>query len=146
MAFVLSATNVLADYEKLTKKNYEKSGNEKVVVIYGVNWGRKWGCAGFENAQLQSLTFSRIDAGSNSFDGETIALKTPSILFVDDVFNSHAIIVDPGEYALIGFDIKAAKSVRDVGHFIAKSKDLFKDGKAVAGTFTANAGGSRLHR
>jgi hypothetical protein len=138
--FLLSASEVSAGYDKLTKKNYEVSKDKKAVIIYGVNWGRKWGCAGFENAQLQRLTFSRIDSVSNSFDGENIVLNTPSKLFVEDVSKTYAIIVNPGEYALTGFDIKVAKSVREVWHSIGESKDLFENGKPIGGTFTVNAG------
>ena len=140
LVFILSTTKVFAGYEKLTKKNYEKFKDEKAVVIYGVNWGRQWGCAGLDNAQLENLTFSHIDSQSNNLDGESIVLNTPSKLFVDNIFKPNAIIVNPGEYALTRFDIKIAKSRRDVGHLIAESKNLFKTGKAVAGTFTVNAG------
>src|SRR3989338_2683667 len=116
MIFILSASNVFAGYDKLTKKNYEDSKTEKAVVIYGVNWGRQWGCAGFDNAQLQNLRFSRIDSVSNDLDGEDIVLNTPAKLFSKNASESYAIIVNPGEYALTGFDIKIAKSSSDVSH------------------------------
>lgn len=138
--FLLSVSEVSAGYDKLTKKNYEVSKDKKAVILYGVNWGRKWGCAGFENVQLQRLTFSRIDSVSNSFDGENIVLNTPSKLFVEDVSKTYAIIVNPGEYALTGFDIKVAKSVRDVWHSIGESKYLFENGKPLGGAFKVNQG------
>lgn len=138
--FLLSASEVFAGYNKFTKKNYEVSKDKKAVIIYGVNWGRKWGCAGFENAQLQRLTFSRIDSVSNSCDGENIVLNTPSKLFIEDVSKTYAIIVNPGEYALTGFDIKVAKSVKDVWHSIGESKYLFENGKSLGGAFKVNQG------
>lgn len=138
--FILLASEVFAGYDKLTKKNYEVSKDEKAVVIYGVNWGRKWECAEFENAQLERLTFSRIDPQSNSLDGENIVLKTPSKLFVDNSSITYAIIVKPGEYALTGFDIKVAKSVSEVRHIIAESKHLFENGKPLGGTFKVDSG------
>ncbi|MDP2941627.1 MAG: hypothetical protein Q8N85_05195 [Candidatus Omnitrophota bacterium] len=137
---VLSASEVFAGYDKLTNKNYEDSKTEKAVVIYGVNWGRQWGCAGFDNAQLQNLTFSRIDSASGNLDGEDIVLNTPAKLFSKNVSVSYAIIVSPGEYALIGFDIKIAKSLSNVSHIKAKNKDLFESGKPAGGSFKVNAG------
>lgn len=137
---LFSASEVFAGYDKLTKKNYEDSKNEKAVVFYGMNWGRQWGCAGFENAQLQSLTFSRIDPATNVPDGEDIVLNTPAKLFSKDASLSYAIIVNPGKYALTGFDIKVAKSISEGGHFRAKKEDLFENGKPIGGTFEVKAG------
>ena len=109
--FALSTNNVFG-YDKLTKRNYEESKTEKAVVVYGVNWGRQWGCAGVNNAQLQNLTFSPID----SKNGEDIVLNTPSKLLSEHTSRPYAILVDPGEYALIEFDIKIGKSSREVSH------------------------------
>ncbi len=138
--FVLSTNEVFAGYDKLTKKRYEKSKTEKAVVIYGVNWGRQWGCAEFENAQLQKLEFIRINPKSNRDEEENIVLNTPSKLFVDNISKTYTVIVTPGEYALSGFDVKIAKSVDEVGHFKLEYKDLFENGKPVGGTFQVNAG------
>ena len=138
--FVFSTSKAFADYDKLTKKNYESSKAERAVVLYGVNWGRRWGCAGFENVQLQKLTFSRIDSDSKSIDGEDIVLNNPAKLLSQNVSNAYAIIINPGEYALTGFDVKISKSVTEIGHLKAESKDLFENGKPVGGTFKVNAG------
>jgi len=136
---VLSVDNVLA-YENLNKKNYEKSKNEKAVIIYGVNWGRKWGCAGLENAQIENLTFARLSSNSGGDNEEKIVLNTPSRLFVDNISKPYAIIVSPGEYALTGFKVKIAKSVHDVSYIKWDGKDLFENGKPFGGTFKADAG------
>lgn len=138
--FVLSASNVFAGYDQLTKANYEESKGRKAIVIYGVNWGRQWRCAGLDNAQLQNLTFSRIDPASGNLDGEDIVLNTPAKLFSKNASESYAIIVNPGEYALTGFDIKIAKSSSDVSHIKAKNKDLFENGKPAGGSFKVNKG------
>lgn len=138
--FILLASEAFAGYEKLAKSNYEKTKTEKAVVLYGVNWGRRWGCAGFENVQLQKLTFSRIDSDSKSIDGEDIVLNNSAKLLSQNVSNAYAIIINPGEYALTGFDVKIAKSVTEIGHLKAESKDLFANGKPVGGTFKVNAG------
>ncbi len=135
--FVLFASQAFADYYKFTKKNYAKYKDEKAVVIYHVNWGRQWGCAQFENAQLQKLSFTRIGIDSDSTD---IKLKTPSKLFVKDVFNPYVIIVEPGEYAISGFDVKVAKSVKKIAHIKGDVSNLFENGKPIGGTFKADTG------
>lgn len=138
--FLINGCATFVGYDKLTRESYKKSKNEKAVIIYGVNWGRQWGCARFENAQLQNLTFSRIDSASGNFGGEDIVLNTPAKLFAKNASESYTIIVTPGEYALTGFDIKIAISSSDVRHIKAKNKDLFENGKPAGGTFEAKAG------
>lgn len=138
--FFLFASDAFAGYDKLTRGNYEEYKNEKAVILYGVNWGRQWGCAGFDNAQLQNLTFSRIDSASGDHGGENIVLNTPAKLFAKNVSESYVIIVEPGEYALTGFDIKVARSQSDVSHIKAKNMDLFENGKPASGSFKVDAG------
>lgn len=140
MIFILSASTVFADFDKLTEKSYEAPRTDKAVVIFGVNWSRQWGCAGLDNAQLQNLTFSRIDHASGDLGREKIVLNTPAKLFSKNTSESYAIVVNPGEYALTGFDIKIAKSSSDVSHIKAKNEDLFENGKPIGGTFTVNVG------
>lgn len=140
IALILSANEAYADYDKLTRSNYEESESVRGVILFGVNWGRQWGCAGFENAQLQGLTFSRIDPASDNLSKENIALRTPAKLFSKNISISYAVIVDPGEYALTGFDIKVAKSSREVGHLRGEEADLFENGNPAGGTFEVGAG------
>lgn len=121
--FVLFASEAFAGYDKLTKTNYEETENVKAVILYGMNWGRQWGCAGNDNAQLQNLTFSRIDSASNN---EDIVLNNPAKLFSESTSGSYAIIVNPGEYALTGYDIKIGKSSAGVNHIKGKGEGTFK--------------------
>jgi hypothetical protein len=118
---------------ELNEPAYAAVGGNAGVIVFEVNWGRHWGCAGLDNAQLQALTFSQWP------DGPALGLETPSRLFVDDTFTTYALIVDPGEYFLVDFDVKVAESVRKVGHLIGKSV-LFDDDSPVGGSFTADAG------
>lgn len=113
----LCSTVVSAEPVELSEKALIKSAGQHGVIVFEVNWGRQWGCAGLDNAQLQALTFSRLP------DGPTLDLKTPSRLFVDDSYKGYALLVEPGEYVLTGFDVKVAKSVRDVGHLVAEGQD-----------------------
>ena len=95
-------------------------------MLLEANWGRRWDCAGLDNAQLQSLTFAQ------RANGPALELKTPSRLFVDNSFKPYALIVKPGEYFLVGFDIKIAKSSTEVGHLVGEELD--------GGSFTVAAG------
>lgn len=121
--FIFFASSAFAGYEKLTRTNYEENKNEKAVVLYGVNWGRKWGCSGFDNAQLQNLIFSPIDSASKN---EEIVLNNPAKLFSEKAFGSYAIIIDPGEYALTEYDIKIGKSSTRVNHIKGRGEGTFK--------------------
>ena len=121
--FVLSASKAFAGEDKLTERNYGKSKNEKAVLLYGVNWGRQWGCAGFNNAQLQNLTFSRINS---NLDREEIVLNNSAKLFSENSSESYAIIVNPGEYRLTGYDIKIARSSKEVSHIKGEGEGTFE--------------------
>lgn len=129
-AFSLTAT--AGQPEALSARVFAKNMPDKGIVIFEVNWGRKWGCAGVENAQLERLTFSRLplDASSSSLN-----LKTPSKLFVNDKYVPYAYVVDPGTYAITAFDVKVAKSQWDVGHIVATKDQLFENENAMGGTF-----------
>lgn len=132
--FLLSTTEVFASYEKLTKANYEKSKKDKAIVIYGVNWGRQWGCASLDNAQLQNLTFSRIDP-SGDFSKEELVFNSPAKLMSKNASESYAVIVNAGEYALTEFEVKLAKSAKEIEHL--RWRD---NGEATGGTFKVNVG------
>ena len=108
------------------------------VLVIQVNWGRTWKCGQFENAQLQALTFTKspLDAP----ESVSLALETPSKLFVDNKFLLYAFVIQPGEYVLTAFDVKVARSVTDVAHINGSKDNLIKDGKPVGGTFTVNPG------
>lgn len=137
--FALSTSEVFANFDKFSKKSYEEYEIEKAVIIYGVNWGRQWGCAGVDNAQLQSLIFAPVDSVSDGLDGKNWVLTNPSKLLAKNNSHSYAIILSPGEYELIGFDIKISNSSKEIGH-IKGSKYLFENGLFVGGTFYVNAG------
>lgn len=134
-SFLFAQLATAADVEELTSDNYAKDGTEKAVVILHVNWGRQWGCAKLDNAQLQALKFSRIPSINAS-----ISLETPSALTAKDSFIPYTFLIQPGEYAISDFDVKVARSSSDVQHMKAEPAHLFKDGKPIGGTFSAGAG------
>lgn len=108
------------------------------VLVIQVNWGRTWKCGQFENAQLQALTFTKSPLDAPEL--VSLALETPSKLFVDNKFLPYAFVIQPGEYVLTAFDVKVARSVTDVAHINGSKHNLIKDGKPVGGTFTVNPG------
>jgi len=118
-----------------TEKSYRP--DQGVVVLY-VNWGRTWSCGNFENAQLQAVAFRKIPLGDP--DSPRLVLKTLSRLLAKMMFERYAYVIAPGEYALMGFDVKVARSVSDVGHMIGDASNLIVDGKPIGGTFTVGAG------
>jgi len=115
LLFVVSAS--ADDLVELTEEAYTASAKNSAVILLEINWGRRWGCAGVDNAQLQALTFSQGPGGP------TLELTTPSRLFVDNRFIPYALIVEPGRYVLTGFDVKVARSMSDVGHLVWNDKD-----------------------
>jgi hypothetical protein len=119
----------------LTEKTYSPGLG---VLVVQFNWGRKWKCGQFENAQLQAITFTRspIDEAS----AVSLEFKTPSKLFVDDKIIPQALVIQPGEYVLTAYDVKAARSVSDVVHMTGSRKDLIRNGKPVGGTFQVGPG------
>jgi hypothetical protein len=124
-----------ADPVDLTEKSY--SPDNAVVVVF-INWGRSWDCGGYENAQLQALTFQKMPLAESTSRG--LKLVTPSRLMSNPTFERYVYVVGPGEYALTGFDVKVAKSVKAVGHLIGDESNLVRDGTPVGGTFNVNAG------
>jgi hypothetical protein len=125
---------------ELTEDSYADAGSQLGVIIFEINWGRKWNCGPFENAQLQRLTFTNRSDHSNLFDGTELSLETPSKLFVDDEYTPMAIMVEPGTYALTGFDVKTARSMSDIGHFLGTEKELLPDGLPRGGTYSIAPG------
>ena len=134
--FVWALTATAGQPEALSSKAFAKYMPDQGIVIFEVNWGRKWGCAGVENAQLERLTFSRLPLDESS---AKLDLKTPSKLFVNDQYVPYAYVVDPGTYAISGFDVKVAKSQWDVGHIVATKDHLFENGTPLGGTFEVSA-------
>ena len=123
----------------LTPAAYAKAGGQKGVVLVSVNWGRAWGFCGFENVQLRSLGFDRlpIQKGDDATPADLV-LEGPALL-AEPISLDYALLLEPGEYALTAFHIKAAKSASDVGAFHAGRSKLMEGGKPLAGSFSVGA-------
>jgi len=124
-----------------TPESYTKSGSTKGIVILAINWSRHWGCGAFENAEIMSIGFDHLplnDVVTNRTP--KVFLDGPPRLMKEPGFFDYALLLEPGEYALTSFDIKVARSITDVGHFVADRSQLLEDGKPKGGSFTVKAG------
>lgn len=132
---LLPSLAAAAEPVKLREDTYKP---ELGVVLLETNWGRQWKCGEYENAQMQSLTFTK--APIDGPDPISLELETPSRLFVKNEFVPHALVVQPGEYLLTGFDVKVAHSVKEIAHFRGSRNNLIKGGEPVGGSFKVAAG------
>jgi hypothetical protein len=143
--FVLSLVIIVASgapalgHEALTNDNADRLDSSGLVLLE-VNWGRQWGCAGLENAQLQKISFKRLPDRASPGGDAAIELEAPSRLFVENRYKTYALISEPGVYALSGFDVKVAQSTSKIGHLTAGSADLFDGDTSIGGTFTVGIG------
>lgn len=141
LGFSLLLNHAVTAAEELRERRYEQLAAEMGVVLMDVNWGRRWNCAGYENAQLVSLGFENISRESGDSDKFTeIRLQSPSRLFVKPVFLNYGFLVERGTYAFTQWSVKTAKTATDVGYRKAGRKELVEDGVYHGGTFTVGAG------
>lgn len=122
---------------ELSKRHYEDRDDNNAIVIMHINWGRKWSCGEYENAQIHKLSFQKLLSNGEPSDEPAFEIETPSRLFVNDAFTQYTYLLESAKYAIVGYDIKVARSSTDVGHLVAKEDDLLDGGEALGGTFTA---------
>ncbi len=140
VAFLIAAVYVpTISAGELTRGAYAKAKAQMGVVLLGVNWGRAWGYCGFENVQLRSLAFDRMPIQKEGDEPPADLVLEGPALDAKPVAVDYAFLLEPGEYALTAFHIKAAKSVNNVGAFQAGRTKLIKGGKPVAGSFNVGA-------
>lgn len=128
----------------LTKDNYNSSLSTaaKGVVLMDIDWGRYWRCGGHESAQLREIWFDRMPLADRDDDAKPAELLEGSSLPLLDRrgLQNHALIVEPGTYAMTRILIRITKSQLDIGYLDAKRGQLVRDGVAVAGTFRVGPG------
>ena len=137
MAIVVSlpALGIAAGAVDLDEDSYQK---ELGVIIMQVNWGRTWKCGQFDNAQLQALAFTK--SSNDQSEAVSLELEAHSKVFVDNKFIPYAYVVQPGEYLLTDFDVKAARSETDILHIKSSKSSLNRKGKSIWGSFTVHPG------
>jgi hypothetical protein len=124
-----------------TAASFSESGTTKGIVLLDVNWGRRWRCGSYENAELRGLSFDRLPSIKSSDDAAAdLKLEESSGLFTRSEFLTYAVIIEPGEYVLTGFNIKVAGSASNIVYRVARRSQLWKDGKALGGTFKVAPG------
>lgn len=136
---VMSGCGTTMSINELTPDAYARAKAHKGVALLGANWGRAWGYCGFENVQLRSFAFDRVPVQKDGDEAPAdLFLEGPALL-AKPASVDYAVLLEPGEYALTAFHIKAAKSVNDIGAFRAGRMKLIQDGKPVAGSFKVGA-------
>ena len=114
---------------------------KKGVVLLDIYWNRAWRCGRFENAQLRSLSFERAPLAPPAEPvTPALAFENPSRLAPPRRFTPYAVIVEPGEYHLTGFEVGFARSVSDVGVHAARRADSIADGRSTLGSFSVAPG------
>ena len=124
-----------------TSANYTKDHGTLGTVLLDVRWARQWGCGKFENAQLISFGFDRMPlTGRANEDPPDVLIGTTQSLAANEKFESLALLVPPGEYALSQFKIRVTKSASRVDFWVANRSDTIKDAMPYAGKFKVAAG------
>jgi len=125
---------------KFAPSSYEAVAKDRALVLVSANWARRWKCGWFENAQLQSLGFDRSGSSKAASDTPDILIEDASWLPAKQGFVNYALVIEPGEYLLSSYKIKAAKSMSNVGYFSGDRSTLISDGRSKAGSFSVAAG------
>lgn len=136
-------TETKAKFPQATAAAYAQQRQTKGVMLLDVCWDRLWNCGEFENAQLLDLSFDRVTAEPRD-DARPADLKLagPGGLAAKRGFVTYALLLEPGEYALSGYTIKAAQPCPrfSVVRITAKRSVLQANNHARGGTFTVAAG------
>lgn len=144
VTFCLLANSSLAENSTvapLTSASYAEGSATKGIILFSIRWDRKWKCGGFENAQLRRLAFDKMPVTRTSNDPNAdLVLADAPLLLTHPQFDDYAFIVEPGEYALVGFDIKVAASITDVRIGRVGRDLLIKEGKPEGGSFDGAPG------
>ena len=122
---------------ELNESNYASQGKNKAIVILQINWGRAWGCAGKDNAQLINLSFLRKSSIEDNENRTYLEFETPSKLSPGNGFKPYVLLIEPGHYNLSGFEVRVASSKTEIGYIKATAEKLIVDGESLAGSFYA---------
>jgi len=97
------------------EETYKANRGRLGTVLLDINWGRRWGCGGFDHAELRGLGFDRQPSPGRPAEAEAdVVFEGPSSLVLRPAFQSYALLLQPGTYALSSVTIKAAKGKEPV--------------------------------
>lgn len=142
-AFSLLANTVSAEPAKpFSEAALAQSSGSKGIVLISANWGRNWGCGGYDNAQLQLLGFDKVEADAKPLRQrpELVIQGTQSGNAAQIPFSNYVFLVDPGDYEFSLYMIHVARSLSQTGDFMGDRKSLFQDGRSKVGSFKVAAG------
>jgi hypothetical protein len=126
---------------EVTAESYARDRKDKAVVLFDVNWGRLWGCAGYENVRLLGFQFDRLPMGVLADDAPAdITVANANLLLVERRFLNYAILIPPGEYALTAYTTRFAAKVDSIGYWGMYRSDFPKRKLPHGGTFKVAAG------
>lgn len=103
--------------ERVSGEAVNTTNQSKGLILLAVRWDRRWGCGGFENAQLRVLAFDKLPTAKADDVVPDILLDDAPLIMTKPLFENYAFQVEPGEYGLSRLEIKVAKSRSDVGFF-----------------------------
>ena len=123
----------------VSKNNIIKSNSNKGLVLFSVNWGRKWGCGGYENAELREIGFDKLPLDKpDDKAAPDLVINGPPRLMTTPTFTNYLLELEPSQYAISYIKIKVAKSVSDVGYLTFPRSSLFEDEKPIGGYFSVS--------
>lgn len=126
---------------EVTADAYGRGKSQQGIVLLDARWGRQWKCGKYENAQLVSFSFDKLPLSARpDAAAADVTIGTTSLLAVSQKFESYALLVPPGEYALSSFKIKVAESASNVGYWVAGRSHLIKGGQPIGGKFSVGPG------
>ena len=91
-------------------------------------------CGGYENAQLRSIGFSRLESMKQQASQPELFLKSRSGT------KNYAFALEPGKYALTDIKIKVARSMKEVGYLTLDRTSLVQDDQSKGGFFEIEKG------
>lgn len=140
LAFIIPLIAGAGPPQPLSADSFAESGIDRGIVVLGINWNRMWDCGGYENAQLQRLSFLFVNQLDAVEAVRTLDFEIPHRLGSTNSFTEYEMLLEPGVYALSGFDIKVAESVARVFHLVTATEQLIGDGEPLGGTFSVSRG------
>jgi hypothetical protein len=126
--------------EAVTPSTYARLGAKRGVVLMSVRWDRRWWCGQYENAQLSAIAFDKLPTTKKGAARPDILLNGTSLIATRPEFENYAFLVEPGEYALAGVQMKIARSAQDVGTLVLARDSLLPGGQPKGGKFSVGAG------
>lgn len=137
-SWLAASGQIVEANEAVLKSSEAKNG----IVLVDIYWDRAWRCGRYENAQLRSLSFERaplLPVGGSKV-ATSLVFENPSRLSPPKKFVPYAVVVEPGEYHLTGFEVGFARSMSNVGETLVNRAVSILDGRSKFGSFTVAAG------